>query len=81
MGISLKHIAAAGALAGTLAGGILIGQATADQPHMQNALDALTRAKTELITAIPDKGGHRLRAINLVNQAIMETRASIQYAH
>lgn len=68
------------ALAATLAAGIFIGQAAADQPHMQNALSYLKSARTELVAALPNKGGHRARAINLVNQAISETEAGIDYA-
>ncbi|HWA91938.1 MAG TPA: hypothetical protein VG889_18000 [Rhizomicrobium sp.] len=66
--------------AAALIAGIAIGQATADQPHMQNAVDALQRARSELNAAKPDKGGHRVRAMNLVDQAIAETRAGIRYA-
>lgn len=80
MNTILKRCAAAGALAAALAGGIVIGQATAAQPHMQSALDALLRAKSELTVAVPDKGGHRLAAINAVDRAIMETRAGIRFA-
>ncbi|HTT97281.1 MAG TPA: hypothetical protein VMF58_04485 [Rhizomicrobium sp.] len=72
--------APAGALAVALVGGILIGQATAGQPHMQNALDALLRARSELTIAVPDKGGHRVAAIAAVDRAIMETRAGIRFA-
>jgi hypothetical protein len=53
------------------------GYAIAAQPHMQNALRALNRASTELNAAIPDKAGHRVKAINLVNDAIAETQAGI----
>jgi len=50
------------------------------QPHMQNALDRLRGARAELSAAAPDKGGHRVRAIDLVDRAISETRAGIAYA-
>jgi len=53
------------------------GYAVAAQPHMQAALRALRNADTELNAALPDKGGHRVNAINLVNQAISETEAGI----
>ena len=53
------------------------GYAVAAQPHMQAALRALRNADTELNAALPDKGGHRVNAINLVNQAITETEAGI----
>ena len=44
---------------------------------MHNALNALYTAKNQLNMAQADKGGHRVNAINLVNQAIGETRAGI----
>jgi uncharacterized iron-regulated protein len=51
----------------------------ADQPRMQAALQLLTNAKAELQEASHDKGGHRARAQQLVNQAIAEVRAGIEY--
>ena len=68
-------------LGSVLASGILIGEAAAAyQTHMHAALDALRTARSELQASTPNKGGHRERAINLVNQAIDETRAGIDYA-
>jgi len=67
-------------LAATLALGACIGNAVAQQPRMYAALDALRTARAELIAATPNKGGHRARAIQLVNQAIDETNAGIRYA-
>ena len=40
------------------------------QPHVQNALGTLQQARQELVEAVPDKGGHRAQAIQLVDQAI-----------
>ena len=62
--------------AGTIAA-FAAGYALAAQPHMQNALRALQRADNELQMALPDKGGHRVNAINLVHQAINEVNAGI----
>ncbi len=56
------------------------GYAVAAQPHMSNALTDLRAAKRQLNEAVPDKGGHRVNAINLVNQAITEVNAGIGYA-
>lgn len=70
----------AAVLASTLALGACIGNAVAQQPHMNAALDALRTARAELVAATPNKGGHRARAITLVNQAIDETNAGIRYA-
>lgn len=50
------------------------------QPHMQAALDHLQAAKTELQTALADKGGHRVRAIALVDEAIGEVQAGMAFA-
>lgn len=50
------------------------------QPHMRAALDALRNAKRHLELAEADKGGHRVKAVELVNGAITETEAGIAYA-
>jgi hypothetical protein len=68
-------------LAATSAAGYGVGIAQAYQPHMQNALAELQTARSELVAAIPDKGGHRVNALNLVNQAIGEVRSGIAYAY
>jgi len=66
-------------LIGAAAGGSLA-CATAQQPNMQNALGSLQAARAELYHAAPNKGGHRERAISLVDQAIQETKAGITFA-
>ena len=48
-----------------------------DQPHMQNALNALENAKDNLNRATADKGGHRARALDYVRDAISEVRKGI----
>lgn len=58
--------------------GVGVGVALADQPHMQNALNDLNAAQNQLQIAIPDKAGHRVNAINLVQQAINEVNLGIQ---
>ncbi len=60
--------------------GVASGVALAQQPNMQNALNALFSARSSLQMAAPNKGGHRDRAIVLVNQAIAEVEAGIAYA-
>jgi len=57
----------------------IAGQLSAAQPHMQAALSHLRQARTSLDRATPDKGGHRERAIALVNQAIEQVEAGIAY--
>jgi hypothetical protein len=56
------------------------GRVSADQPHMRAALNALRTARNELQIASSNKGGHRARAIELVNQAITEVKKGIEYA-
>jgi gas vesicle protein len=54
--------------------------AMAAQPNMQEALGSLQAARTSLVAAQANKGGHRERAIGFVDSAIAETRAGINYA-
>ncbi len=49
-----------------------------DQPHMQSALDHLNQAKSNLESATSNKGGHRVKAIGYVNQAIDEVKKGIE---
>jgi len=51
-----------------------------NQPHMENALQSLRIARSELQQAAANKGGHRERAIGLVDSAISEVEAGIAYA-
>ncbi|MEN9878367.1 MAG: hypothetical protein RLZZ158_1406 [Cyanobacteriota bacterium] len=55
--------------------------AQARQDNMLDALNALRNARASLVLATPNKGGHRERAIELVDQAIMQTQAGINYAN
>jgi hypothetical protein len=80
MQLRTKAALVAAMLAVTSVAGYGAGVAQADQPHMQGALAELQAARGELIAAVPDKGGHRVNALNLVNQAIGEVRAGIAYA-
>ena len=52
----------------------------AGQPNMQAALGDLRAARASLERAVPDKAGHRVRAIGLVNQAIAEVQAGMAAA-
>jgi hypothetical protein len=72
---------AAGALAIGMGLGFGVGQAQVNQPHMRNAMGDLQAAKSELQMAAGDKGGHRVNALDLVNQAIGEVGAGIAYAY
>jgi hypothetical protein len=57
-----------------------IGGCATGQPNMQAALDQLQMARSELEAANTDKGGHRVAAISLVDQAIQEVREGIRFA-
>lgn len=50
-----------------------------DQPAMERARGNLQDAKNFLNRATPDKGGHRNRAIEKVNQAIAAVNSGIAY--
>ena len=67
-------------LTGTLAAGIFVGQAMAAQPHMVAALDALRTARSELQSALANKGGHRARAMDLVRDAVTQTQPGVEFA-
>lgn len=67
-------------LAAVMAAGIFAGHAFAAQNHMIAAINHLRNARAELQAALADKGGHRERAIGLVNDAIAEVQAGIDYA-
>jgi hypothetical protein len=49
------------------------------EPHMSAALGHLQQAKDELQKATPNKGGHREKALDLVDQAIQQVREGEQY--
>jgi hypothetical protein len=68
------------ALAVTLAAGVFIGEALAAQPHMHAALDDLRAARSELDAATHNKGGHRVTAIGLIDQAIAEVKEGMEDA-
>ena len=67
-------------LGGTIATSLSIGYALGAQPHMDEAVAILQSARAELAKAEPNKGGHRERALGLIDQAIAEVRAGIAFA-
>ena len=73
-----KLIAAAAVAAPAL--GMSARTAVAFEPNMQSALQALESAHDWLQRATPNKGGHRERALRLVEQAINQVRAGIAYS-
>jgi len=50
-----------------------------DQPNMKAARNNLNQAKGNLNKATPDKGGHRNKALALVNDAIAQVNKGIAY--
>lgn len=62
-----------------LAVGFIAGHLSAAQPHMQAALKHLRAAKADLNRATADKGGHRERAIDLIDQAITQVERGITF--
>ena len=73
---SAGRLIAAGAIAAPAAA-LLSETAAAIEPNMQQALNDLMDAHTALEHAVPNKAGHRERAIRFVEQAINEVRAGI----
>jgi hypothetical protein len=61
--------------------GVLIENAQAYQPHMQNALESLRSARHQLEIAEHDKGGHRDNAIADIDAAIGEVKAGMAFAN
>ena len=68
-----------GALALVIGTSAIPEAAAENQPHMRSALAMLEKAKGELQSATSDKGGHRVKAIALTQQAIEETKKGIEY--
>ena len=49
------------------------------EPHMSAAMGHLQQARNELERATPNKGGHRERAMQLVDQAMQQIQEGEQY--
>jgi hypothetical protein len=80
MYVSRLRLIVAGVIAASTLGVVSAGTAWAVQLHMANARADLQQGLTQLQLADPDKGGHRDQAISLVQQAINQVDAGIQYA-
>jgi hypothetical protein len=57
-----------------------IGYAIGAQPHMEATVALLQSARSELTAATPNKGGHRERALALIDQAIDQVHEGIRFA-
>ncbi len=73
------HIAAVGAGAAALLA-TSTGGALAYQGNMERALGELQTALQSLREATPDKGGHKATAVRLIEQAMGEVQAGIDFA-
>lgn len=69
--------AAAVAAAGAVVAAASQPAVASNQPNMDAALGYLQQAKASLQQATHNKGGHRVRAINLIDQAMAQVRAGI----
>jgi hypothetical protein len=81
MRVSKFQLVVAGAI--TVIGFSVFGPsaASADQPHMVDARGHLQQSLDDLRMAVPDKGGHRDQAADLVQRAIDQVNQGIEYAN
>lgn len=75
-----KNLTAIAYLLGGAGLAVAQNQVDGGQPEMQGALEHLRQANQNLEKAKHDKGGHAERAHQLVEQAIGEVKAGIEYA-
>lgn len=68
------------ALAAGPAATLAASPAVANQGNMDAAMRALENALAALRRATPNKGGHKERAVGLIEQAMAEVQAGIAYA-
>ncbi len=80
--ITRRNLAVAAATGAATVGllGASAKSADAYQGNMERAMSSLYQALGALREATANKGGHRVRAMNLVVQAISETQAGIEFA-
>ena len=80
MKLNRTTVLVAGGFAAALSTGFFAGQAFANQPNMEAALVSLQASRAHLVAALDNKGGHRLKALGYVDQAIAEVKAGIAFA-
>jgi hypothetical protein len=66
-------------LAASLSTGALNTADAGPQPNMRNALGSLKTALASLNAATADKGGHRVKAIDLTKSAIEQVEQGIKF--
>lgn len=57
-----------------------VAQQNGNEPHMASALEHLKNADQKLSGATSDKGGHRVKAMQALEQAMSQVEQGIQYA-
>ena len=62
-----------------VAGGFVTRAFAEPQPHMRAALGSLETALNQLEKASADKGGHRVKAMELIKGAIVEVKLGIDF--
>ncbi len=62
-----------------MAGMFFAGVSFGEKPYMQNALVFLNAAKDAIQQADSDKGGHRVKALASIEDAIKEVQNGIDY--
>jgi hypothetical protein len=67
-------------LGAAIASSLGIGYAIGAQPHMAETIVILQSARAELVKATPNKGGHRECAFGLIDRAIGEVQAGMNFA-
>ncbi|HWK86660.1 MAG TPA: hypothetical protein VNQ34_04060 [Xanthobacteraceae bacterium] len=75
----LASLAASGVAAAAFVASAM--PAEARQGNMDHAINALREARRALQAATPNKGGHRERAIDLIDRAIEQVREGINWAN
>jgi hypothetical protein len=50
-----------------------------EQPLMRGALESLRSARSQLQNATADKGGHRVKALQYIDNAIAEVQAGMRF--
>jgi len=58
---------------------VLSAPVSADQPKMHAALKALNTAEKNLLKGSNDKGGHRVKALELVRKAKKQVKLAIKF--
>src|ERR1700690_965077 len=77
-GITMKNFLAVVFFGAFFVGGT-VGFGPAEEPHMRAALEHLREARQQLEKAVPNKGGHREKAIELIDRAMDQVKEGIEF--